>query len=132
MGGDAGLSVGEGLRHVVDGTEGDGVEEAGGRHGVDAGGPDFGGESECSNGFAKEGGLFALGLGESDEEIGVEELDGETGKAGSGAKVEKGGAGGQAWDEVEAGEEAFAEVAADDVLGIADGRDVGAGVPLEE
>jgi hypothetical protein len=31
-----------------------------------------------------------------------------------------------------ASEEAFAEVAADDVFGVADGGEVGAGVPLEE
>ena len=30
------------------------------------------------------------------------------------------------------GEEALAEVAADDVFGVADGGEVGAGVPLEE
>jgi hypothetical protein len=30
------------------------------------------------------------------------------------------------------GEEAFAEVAADDLFGIADGGEIGAGVPLEE
>jgi|GEM_PF-6820019 len=30
VGGDAGLGVGEGLLHVVDGAEGDGVEAAGG------------------------------------------------------------------------------------------------------
>ena len=59
-------------------------------------------------------------------------MDGEAGKAGSGAEIEEGGVGGQAGDEVEAGEETLAEVAADDFLGFADGGEVGAGVPLEE
>ena len=34
--------------------------------------------------------------------------------------------------ELEAGEEAFAEVALDDGLGVADGGEVGAGIPLEQ
>ena len=61
-------------------------------------------------------------------EIGEEKLDGEAGESGSAAEVQQG----FCWGEMGGGEEAFAEVAADDLFGVADGGEVGAGVPLEE
>ena len=90
-------------------------------------GPDLGGEMEGADGFVEEGGLFGAGLGQGDLDFGAEELDGKAGEAGAGTVVEEGGAGA----EVGGGEEALAEVAADDVLGGADGGEVEAGVPLE-
>jgi hypothetical protein len=131
-GGDARGGIGECLLHVVYGAEGDGVEAESWVEGVDARGPDFGGEMQGADGFAEERCLFALGFGEGNAKRGVEELDGEAGKAGTGAEVEEGGVGWEAWSEVPGSEEAFAEVAADDFFGVADGGEVGAGVPLEE
>jgi hypothetical protein len=115
--------------HIVHGAEDDGVELAGGGHGFDAAGPDFGGEVQSADGFAEEGGFFVLGFGQGDSDLGTEKGDGKAGKAGSGAKVQEGlGAGSQ----MAGGKEAFAEVATDDLFGITDGGEVGAGVPLEE
>jgi len=59
----------------------------------------------------------------------TEKGDGKAGEASSGSKIEEGAG---VWVEVTGGEEAFSEVATDDFLGIADGGEVGAGVPLEE
>jgi len=120
---------GEGSGHVVDGAEGDGVELTGGGHGFYAVEPDFGWEVEGADCFAEEGGLFVLGFGQSDLNVRAEESDGKAGKAGPGAEVEEGGGVGV---EMGGGEEALAEVAADDLLGIADGGEIGASVPLEE
>jgi len=58
-----------------------------------------------------------------------QEGDRETGKAGSGAEVQESGG---AFGEMAGGEEAFSEVAADDLFRVADGGEVGVGVPLEE
>jgi hypothetical protein len=118
---------GDGGGHVVDGAKGDGVECAITGHRFDAMGPDLGGEMEGADGFVEEGGLLGAGLGQGDVDFGAEELDGESGEAGAGTVVEEGAAGA----EVSGGEEALAEVAADDVLGGADGGEVEAGVPLE-
>jgi hypothetical protein len=59
----------------------------------------------------------------------MEEGDGDAGKAGSGAEVEEGFGLGV---DMLRGEEAFAEVTADDLFGVTDGGEVGAGVPLEK
>jgi hypothetical protein len=125
---DVGERGGDCCVHVVDGAEDDDVELAAERHGFYAGGPDFGLQAEGTDDFAEEGGLFVLGFGEGDGELGVEELDGESGESGTGAEVEEGRGG----SDVLGSEEAFAEVAADDLFGVADGGEVGAGVPLEE
>src|SRR5580700_7654154 len=90
MGG-ARSSGGEGRRHVVDGAEGDGVELTGDGHGFYAVGPDFGGEIEGADYFAEEGGLFILGFGQGDVNVGAQEGDGKARKAGPGAEVEEGG-----------------------------------------
>lgn len=128
-GGDAGAGGGESGFHVVDGAQRDGVELAGGREGFGASGPDFNvGKVKGADDFAEEGGLFVLGFGQGDVGLGVKEGDGEAGEAGSGAQVEEGGRGA----EVLGGEEAFSEVAANDLLRVADGSEVGTGVPLEE
>ena len=120
---------GESGLHIVDSTEDDGVELTVGGHRFDASGPDFGGEVEGTDGFAEEGGLFVLGFGERDLDLRTEEGDGDSGETCSRAEVEEGGGVGV---EMTGGEEAFAEVAADDLLRIADGGEVSAGVPLEE
>ena len=101
---------------------------AGGGHRFCAGGPYFCLETEGADHFAEEGSLFVLGFGEGYGDVGTEELDGEAGEACSGAEVEEGRAG----SEVLSGKEALAEVTADDLLGIADGGEIGSGVPLEE
>jgi len=96
----------------------------------DAGGPDFDVRKvESADSFAEEGGFFVLGFGEGDLNVGAEDCSGKAGEAGSGTEVQKGcGAG----VKVPGGEETFAEVTADDLLGIADRGEVGTGVPLEE
>ncbi len=128
MGG-SGLGSGEGGGHVVYGAEGYGVELLGGRQGFDPVRPDVGCETEGSDYFAEESRLFVLGFGEGYLDFGAEQGYGEAGEAGSRAEVEEGGGAGI---EVLGGEEAFAEVAADDLLWVADSGQVGAGVPLEK
>jgi len=125
----AGSSRGDGRGHVVNRAEGDGMELAAGGHGFDAAGPDFCGEVKVADGFAEEGSLFVLGFGKGDLNVGPEKDDGQAGEAGSGAEVEECD---RANVKVLGGEEAFSEVAADDLLGIADRGEVSAGVPLEE
>jgi hypothetical protein len=128
-GGGGGYSGG----HVVYGSHGYGVELTGRRHGFDASGPDFYVlKLEGADGFAEEGGFLVLGFGQGYTDFGVEEGYGKAGEACSRAQIEEG-----VWESLGrayalAGEEAFAEVAADYLLGVADGGEVGAGVPLEE
>jgi hypothetical protein len=105
------------------------VELAGGRHGLDPSGPYLGGEVEGADGFAKECSFFVLRLGQGDFDVRTEQRDGEAGKAGAGAEVQEGGG---VEVEVTGGEEAFTEVALDDLFRLADGCEVGAGVPLKE
>ena len=119
----------EGGLHIVHRTQGNYVEAPVCGHGFDSIGPDLGGEAEGSDDFAEKGGLFVLGFGEGDLNFRVEERNGQAGEASSGAEVEESAG---VWVEVLGGEEAFAEVAADDLFRVADGGEVGAGVPLEE
>jgi len=127
---DAAPGGGEGGGHIVHGAEGNDVEQAGGGHDFDTVGPDLGvGEGESADDFAEEGGFFVLGFGEGYCDFGAEEGHGQAREAGSGAEVEQGAGGGR---KVLRGEEAFAEVTLDDLFGVADGREVGAGVPFEE
>jgi len=50
--------------HVIDGSEGYRVEQAGAGKGFSAGGPDFDVRKiQSADGFPEEGGLFVLGLG---------------------------------------------------------------------
>ena len=128
--GDSGPSCREGGCHLVDGTKGDDVEQAVGGHRFDSAWPYLDVlEAEGAEGFAEERGFFVLGFGERDLGFGVEDGNGKAGEAGSRAEVEEGfGFNGN----VAGREEALAKVAPDDLLGIADGGEVGAGVPLEE
>ena len=73
--------------HVIDRTQGYGVEATRRRHGFDAGRPDLGGEVQCANGLAEKRGLFALGFGEGDGDLGAEKLDRDAGEASAGAEV---------------------------------------------
>jgi hypothetical protein len=120
---------GYGGGHVVYSAECDGVEVAGFGHGFGAGGPNFDREAEGADGFAEERGLFVLGFGQGNGNFGVQKGYGDAGKTCPAAEVEEGG-GCQA--KVTGGEEAFAEVATDYFFGVADGGEVGAGVPFEE
>jgi len=105
------------------------MELAGFGHGFGSGGPDFYWKAKRADCFAEEGGLFVLGFGQGDGDLGAQEGYGESGEASSAAEVEEGGG---CWVKVAGGEEALAEVAADYLFGVADGGEVGAGVPLEE
>jgi hypothetical protein len=120
---------GYGNGHIVYCAEGNGMKLKGFGHGFGAGGPDFCLEAEGADCFAKEGGLFVLGFGQSYGDFGAQEGDGYAGETCSAAEVEEGGG---LWMEVAGGEEALTEVAADYFFGVADGGEVGAGVPLEE
>ena len=107
----------------------DRIETPCGRHGFHPIRPDLGGEVQSADDLAQEGGFLVLGFGEGDGDLGAEEGYGEAWEAGSGAEVEQRRGVGV---KVAGGEEAFAEVAADDLFGVADGGEVGTGVPLEE
>jgi hypothetical protein len=115
--------------HIVHRTQGDYVEALGGGHSLYAVGPDLGGEGEVANDLTEECSFFVLGFGESDLNVRTEKGDGKAGEASSGSEVEEGAG---VWVEVTGGEEAFSEVATDNFLGVADGGEVGTGVPLEE
>jgi hypothetical protein len=120
------------------------MERAGRGHGFDAAGPDFRGQGEGADDLTEEGGLFILGFGERDVNVRAKESDGEAREAGPGAEVQKcESAGGRVAGiqvrgiqvrgiQVTRGEETLAEVAADDLFGIADGGQVGARIPFEE
>ncbi len=128
MGG-SGDGSGYGGGHVVYGSHSYGVELADWRHGFYAGGPDFYVlKGEGADGFAEEGGFLVLGFSKGHADFRMEQGYGEAGEACSGTQVEEG----VAWAYVLGGEEAFAEVAADDLFGVANGGEVGAGVPFEE
>jgi hypothetical protein len=102
---------------------------AGGGHSLNAARPDFGGEVKRADSFAKETSFFVLGFGESHGDLRAKEGDGQAGKAGSRAEVEEGlGVGAQ----MATGEETFSKVPADDLFRIADGGEIGPGVPSEE
>ncbi len=138
-GGDSPAGGCEGDLHVVYRAEGDGGEGLAGGHVLYAAGPDGRvGQVEAADGLAEEACLLALGLGERDVQVWEQELDGQAGEAGSGAEVEKTGRREEGRgkrkvrSELEGAEEALAEVALDDALGVADGGEVGAGVPAEE
>jgi hypothetical protein len=125
----SGCCSGYGSGHVVYGTKGDGVELAGFGQAFGSGGPDFYRKAKGADCFAEESGLFVLGFGKGDGDLGAQDGYGEAGEAGSAAEVEEGGG---CWVKVAGGEETLAEVAADYLFGITDGGEVGAGVPLEE
>jgi hypothetical protein len=93
------------------------MESAIGGHGFDTTRPYLGGEIEGANNFAQERCLFVLGFGEGDLDLGAEKRDGNSGKACSGSKVEESGG---IRIEMARGKEAFAEVPADDLFGVAD------------
>ena len=105
------------------------MESAIGRDCFDTIGPDFSGEIEGADGFAKEASLFVLGFGEGDLNVRAQKRDGDAGEACSGAEVEeREGVG----IEMARGKEAFAEMTADDLFRIADRGEIGAGVPFEK
>ena len=108
---------GESDFHVVDRAEGHSMETAIGGHGFDAAGPDLRGEIKAANGFAKKASLFVLGFGEGDLNVRVQKCDGNARKTCPGAEVEK------SWRfgiEMARSKQAFAEVPADDLFGVAD------------
>jgi hypothetical protein len=94
--------------------------------------------------FAEEGGFLVVRFDQREGDFGGPEFDGDAWESGAGTDVGEGGGrvkvrifnhrghGGRAGEEVAGGEEAFAEVAGDDLFGIADGGEVDAGVPAEE
>jgi len=75
---------------------------------------------------------------ERDGDVGSPEFDGDAGESGAGTDVSKTfqrrrhGGGGGTGKKLPGGEEAFAEVAGDDLFRIADGGEIDARVPAEE
>jgi hypothetical protein len=125
----AGCGGGQGGGHIIYGSKGDGVKAAGFGHGFDPGSPDFGGKAESADYFSEECGFFVLGFGKGDLNLRVKQGDRQPWEACSLTEVEEGSS---RWVEMLGCEEAFTEVATDDLFRLADGGEVGAGVPLEE
>ena len=118
---------GDGGGHVVDGSEGDAVELLLELFG--AGGVDLGFEIHRSDGFAEEGGFLVLGFSECYVDLGADEGDGDAGKAGAGAEIEQGvDVGGEGCG----AEDGFEKVTAKNAFFIADGGEVGFGIPFQE
>jgi hypothetical protein len=105
------------------------MESTIGRHRFNAAGPNFSGETERADCLAEKGGLFVLRFSQRDLNIRAEKSDGEAGKTCSRTEVEQGRRGGI---EMTSGEETLPEVAADNLLRIADSGEVSTGVPLQE
>ena len=124
-----GGSMAAGLRHFLNSTKGDSIEDALGRHLLDTRRPNFSAEAESANGFAQERGFFALRFGQGDGDVRPRDGDGDAGETGSGAEVEKGAHTG--WDLL-CGEEALRKMAAEDGARVAHGGEVDASVPLEK
>jgi len=91
--------------------------------------------------FFQERGFLVIGFDQGEGDVRSPEFDGEAGEAGAAADVgnfqsfHRRGCGGRRGDQgkqMPACEEALAEVASDDVFGVADGGEVDAGVPAEE
>jgi hypothetical protein len=125
----ASLGYRQGGVHVVDRAERDDMESAIGGHGFDTIRPDLGGEIEGANNLPQKTCLFVLGFGKGDLDLRAEKRDGNSREASSGSEVEQSGGLGI---EMARGKEAFAEVPADDLFGVADRSQVRAGVPFEK
>jgi hypothetical protein len=124
---------------AFDGAEGDYVEGFGERFGT---GVLYIDVRQCKGAgdFAEEGGFLVVGFDQGEGDVWGPEFEGEAGESCAGAEV--GDAGGKfnifnhrghrGRHRVEeaGGEERFAEVAGDDVFGVADGGQVDAGVPV--
>jgi hypothetical protein len=91
--------------------------------------PNLDRKGEGPDDLAEECSLFVLGFGEGNSDLRAKKGYGEAGEAGPGAKVKKGSGAGI---NLAGGKEALAKVAADDLLRVADGGEIGAGVPFEE
>ena len=113
--------------HLIDGAEGHAVEHL--DEGLGAAGVDTCRNAGDADGFAEEGGFFVLRLGEGDADFRPADGDGNSGEAGTGTVVEECGDPGR--KRLRAGD-GFEEVALEDAAGIADGGEIGAGVPTEE
>jgi len=118
---------GDGGGHVVYGAQGYAVKFL--LEFFGAGAVDFGGEMQRADGFAKEGGFFVLGFCEGYFDFGAHEGDGDAWESGAGAEVEQGV--NSRW-EAGGAEDGLEEMAAEDSLFVADGGEVGSGVPFLE
>ena len=89
---------------------------------------------EGADDFLEKCRFAMLGLDERDGQLGTPDLDGQAGKAGAGADIQEAhGTGLMAHGEENlGGEQGFAEVAGDDLLGVVDGGEVHARVPAME
>ena len=90
---------------------------------------DFGGKAEGADCFLKEGGLFALGFGECDCNLGAAEGDRDSREPGAGTEIE------QCGDSDRQGASAgdgFYKMTGENPVFIADCGQVGAGIPAEK
>jgi hypothetical protein len=105
------------------------MESAIGGHGFDTIRPDLGREIEGANNLAQKRRFFVLGFGQGDLDLRAEKRDGNSREAGSRSEVEKSGSIGI---DMARGKDAFAEVPADDLFGVADRSQVRAGIPFKQ
>jgi len=124
---------GEGRGEALDGAQSDG---GGRRAGVGFGAArDYIDIGQCSGAtdFTQKYCFLLVRFDEGDEEMGGPDLYGYSGEASTGTEVDHGGgfkAG--VGEEMAGGEQGLAEVASDDLPGIADGGEVDAGVPAQK
>ena len=126
---DPSLCEGKSGLHVVHGAESNGMETTIGWHGLDTARPNFGGETEGADRFPQEGGLFVLRFGERDLNVWPHKSDRKARKTCSRAKVQQCRRIGV---KMTSSEETLPEVAANNLLRIADSGEVRARVPLQQ
>ena len=135
---------GENLVETFDGAQGDGHRICNLQFvicnlagvGLGANGADFyAGELEGADDLAQKRGFALVGFQQRRTERGRPDLDGEAGETGAGTDIQQVPvASRQAAERIQmaGGKEGFAEVASDDLFGIADGGEVDARVPAQE
>ena len=118
----------DGRIHIVYGPQRYSMELPHRRQGLNPVRPDVCFHLESSDGFPEEAHFLILGFSKGYMDLGTKKSDRKTGKTGTGTEIEER----VTSAEVPGGKEALAEVAADDLSGIADRREVGSSIPLEQ
>lgn len=118
--------------HVVYGAESNALEATLCRHLLHSPSPNPRFEAQSAYGFAEEGRFLALGFSEGNLNLRQEKLDRESRESSARTEVEKRRVCGKKWSEVKTDEEALAKVPADNLFRVADGGEIGSGVPPEE
>ncbi len=152
--GDQGSGSGQDLVEAFDGAESHGVEFGSKGFGAGVLYIDVR-QCKCARDFAEEGCFLVVGFDQGERDLWLPEFDGKAGEPWAGAYVgdtntntntntnsnsntnsfhHRGhrGHGGRSGEQVAGGEKALAEMADDDLFGVADGGEVDAGIPAEE